>query len=261
MAERERRRLEVRIREVLGRRGEGEGLECGEGRGVVRVFEGVIEGVEELKIEEGEGEAWLGGEEQIAEARAGNSWVGEREVNVEATEAIMSENGEAEDSSSEQVNSPATENASKEGSGNGKKRRKNRRGNRGRKMSRGSKGKNKIEDVKPRVETPEPVEGKKNINPATPTAKPASQSNAGVEAAAPLLSHMAIDPLVKASKVGTVKEPTSDVWPLFKASPVYSPAGGGTGMNAKLASLQRPGQTTVLGAATGVWAGDEHLKA
>ena len=246
-------------REIRGVMEREEGLQIEDGQGGAMLNGGErVQSYEEQNAE-GKGGAWLGGEEQIAETRAGKAWIGETEVNVEATEAIMSENGDAEDSSSEPVNSPATEDASKEGSGNGKIKRKNRRGNRGRKMSRGSKGKNKIEDVKPTVEIPEPVEGKENSNPATSTTKPATQYKAGAEAAS-FLSHMVIDPLVKASKVGTVKEPTSDVWPSFKASPVYSPAGGGTGMNAMFASLQRPGQTTVLGAATGVWAGDEHLK-
>jgi hypothetical protein len=272
VAERERARLEARLegrmRELVGKRGEvrirerEEELQIEDGQGGAMLNGGEQLRTYEEQIAEGKGGAWLGGEERIAETRAGKAWVEETEVNIEAMEATTSENGDAEDSSSEQVNSPTTENASKEGSGNGKIKRKNRRGNRGRKMSKGfgSKKKNKIEDATPTVETPEPVEGKENSNPANPTTKPGIQHKAGVEVAASLLSHMAIDPLVRASKVGTLKEPISDVWPLFKASPVYNPAGGGIGMNAMFASLQRPGQATVLGAATGVWAGDEHLR-
>ncbi len=71
---------------------------------------------------------------------------------------------------------------------------------------------------------------------------------------------MANDPLVKASSTGTLKESPSDTWRLCKASTPYSRAGGGAGRSSVFASLQRPGQTTLLGAATSVWAGDEHLK-
>lgn len=253
MAERERRRLEVRIRE----------RERGRRRMVGYRLEGVTEGIEGIQVEEGQGGASLGGRElmqtyegQVAEPRAGKAWIGEQDGNLDVREATASENGDAEDSSSEYVNSPATENASKEGSGNGKAKSKNRRGNRGRNKSKGSKGKNKIEDGKLTVETLEPVESRE-INPATPTTKPAKRSRAGAEAAGSLLSHMANDPLVKASRAVTLREPTSDLWRLNKASSFYNTADAG---HAMFASLQRPGQTIVLGAATSVWAGDEHLK-
>jgi hypothetical protein len=228
----QKEKLERKIQEQkVKKRLEGE---VREDRGVVERFAGLL-----VREREGGGNLWGEWEreydEQLAEGRAGKVKIEVEEFEVGITQI---ENENEEDESSEQIDSPANELDSRY-----TKRKKQRS-----KRSKGSKGKNKVESQE---------DVKSTVSPAA--AKPSTKHTAAVEAAASLLGSMANDPLLKSVLSGTAKPPNSSLWRAFTQSPLYNTSGSAPALNAMLAFLHQPGQTPVLGAATSIWAGDEHL--
>ncbi|KAE9376119.1 hypothetical protein N431DRAFT_437476 [Stipitochalara longipes BDJ] len=175
--------------------------------------------------------------EELAEERDGDG----KEVGGAVEElGAQIENENEEGERGEQVDSGTNDN---ESIGKSSKR-KNHRG----KKSKGSKAKNKIEDS----EAAKPEEDIEH-------ARTASKKNTA-DLATTLLGSMANDPLLKGVLAGTAKPPNSSLWKAFTQSSLYNPSGSAPALNAMFASLQKPGHTTVLGAPTNIWAGDEHLK-